>query len=124
MGFNPAAFLIRRSRLTLVLTGVALAVGIASWISVARSEDPQFPVPGMSIRIAMPGATPADLEQLVIKPVENALYGIDDLKDVQASATDGAATIQAEFDWSSRSEERRAGKECVSPCRIRGSPAS
>ncbi|BAI98888.1 multidrug transporter AcrB [Sphingobium sp. TA15] len=106
MGFNPAAFLIRRSRLTLVLTGLALAVGIASWISVARSEDPQFPVPGMSIRIAMPGATPADLEQLVIKPVENALYGIDDLKDVQASATDGAATIQAEFDWSSSAERK------------------
>src|SRR3546814_8904457 len=54
----------------------------------------------------MPGATPADLEQLVIKPVENALYGIDDLKDVQASATDGAATIQAEFDWSSSAERK------------------
>src|SRR3546814_3594336 len=54
----------------------------------------------------MPGATPADLEQLVIKPVENALYGIDDLKDVQASATDGAATIQAEFDCSSSAERK------------------
>src|SRR3546814_9717344 len=34
------------------------------------------------------------------------LYGIDDLKDVQASATDGAATIQAEFDWSSSAERK------------------
>ncbi|KEQ51992.1 efflux RND transporter permease subunit [Sphingobium chlorophenolicum] len=106
MGFNPAAFLIRRSRLTLVLVGFALAIGIASWFSVARSEDPQFPVPGMSIRIAMPGATPADLEQLVIKPVEDMLYGIDDLKDVKANATDGAATIQVEFDWSSNAERK------------------
>ncbi len=106
MTFNPATMLINRSRLTLVVIGLILAIGVASLFTIPRSEDPQFPVPGMSIRIAMPGATPEDLEQLVVKRVEDALYGIDDLKDVKASATDGAATIQAEFEWSSDADRK------------------
>lgn len=101
MSFNPAALFIERSRFTLVLIGLTVAIGLTSLFTIARSEDPQFPVPNMSIRVAMPGATPEDLEQLVVRPVEDVLYGIDDLTDVTVSATDGAATIQAEFDWSS-----------------------
>lgn len=106
MTLNPAAFFINRSRLTIVLTVFVIAMGIASFLSIQRSEDPQFPVPNISVRIAMPGASPADIEQLIIRPIEDVLYGLDDLREVRASGTDGAATIQVEFDWSSDPERK------------------
>lgn len=98
---NPSTFLIRRSRFAAVTLLLIAALGLGSLWTIPRSEDPQFPVPGMTVRAVLPGATPAEMEQLVVRPLEDALYRIDDLDEVRATATDGVATINAGFDWGS-----------------------
>ena len=80
---------------------VFIALGIFGWIAfhkIGRSSDP----PGTSWPIVMvfssyPGASPQEMERLIIKPVEDQLDGIDNLDELTASAQEGNASIGVQF---------------------------
>jgi len=99
--FNPAIFFVQRGQLSIVLTMLGALLGINAWWTIRRSEDPQFPVPNMTVRVALPGATPTEIEQLVAKPIEETVYGLDDIKEVRSTSADGTASIAVRFNWSS-----------------------
>ena len=99
MTFSPASFFVRRWQFTLVAFGLLVMLGLNTLVSIPRSEDPQFPIPIVIVRAVLPGATPAEMEQLVAKPIEDAIDGLDDVKSVRSSNLDGATVIQTEFTW-------------------------
>lgn len=99
MNLNPAAFAVRRWQFTLVAFGLLIALGVNALMTTPRSEDPQFPTPIYIIQAVMPGAEPADMEQLVAKPVEDVMAGLDNVNEVASTSVDGAATVHLEFDW-------------------------
>ncbi|PTQ13276.1 multidrug transporter AcrB [Sphingomonas oleivorans] len=101
MRFNPAAFFIRRWQFTLVLCALLALLGLNSFFAIPRAEDPQFPVPIMTVRTVLPGATPSEIEQLVTKPIEDALDGLDDVVELRSTSSDGASSVRVEFAWSS-----------------------
>ncbi|MBV8331724.1 MAG: efflux RND transporter permease subunit, partial [Candidatus Eremiobacteraeota bacterium] len=80
---------------------VFIALAIFGWIAfhkIGRSSDP----PGTSWPIVMvfssyPGASPQEMERLIIKPVEDQLDGIDNLDELTASAQEGNASIGVQF---------------------------
>ncbi|MFX8692513.1 efflux RND transporter permease subunit, partial [Acinetobacter baumannii] len=47
----------------------------------------------------LPGATPQEMEQLVAKPIEDALDGLDEVKTVTSTNLDGASVLRVEFTW-------------------------
>jgi multidrug efflux pump subunit AcrB len=99
MSFNPAAFFVRRWQFTLVAFALMVLLGLNALNSISRSEDPQFPFPVVVVRAVLPGATPEEVEQLVAKPIEDVLGGLDDIKDVESTSFDGGAVVSVEFNW-------------------------
>ncbi len=99
MTLNPAAFFVRRWQFTLVAFSLLALLGLNALMTIPRSEDPHFPIPIIIVRAVMPGATPAEMEQLVAKPIEDALDGLDDVKAVASSNLDGATVLRVEFTW-------------------------
>lgn len=99
MSFNPAAFFVRRWQFTLVAFALMVLLGLSAVSSISRSEDPQFPFPLVVVRAVLPGATPEELEQLVAKPLEDALGGLDNVKEIRSNSFDGAASVVVEFTW-------------------------
>jgi len=100
MSFNPAAFFVRRWQFTLVAFALMVLLGLNALGSISRSEDPQFPFPLVTVRAVLPGATPTEMEQLVAKPLEDVLSGLDDVKEVRSTSFDGGAVVIVEFNWS------------------------
>lgn len=100
MSFDPVAFFIERWRFTIVLIAMAGLLGVNALLSTPRSEDPHFPIPSMTVRAVLPGATPAEIEQLLAKPIEEALYALDDVREVGSTSADGVATVSVDFAWS------------------------
>lgn len=96
---NLAAFTIARWQLSLVAFLLLAALGLTSLLTIPRSVDPHFPIPVVTVIIALPGADAADIEQTIAKPVEEVLRGIDDIDEIRAGITDGFVTVTAEFDW-------------------------
>jgi multidrug efflux pump subunit AcrB len=55
---------------------------------------------------AYPGASPIDLEQLVVDPVEARLRQLEDLKTLKTSIEDGLAVFQAEFEATADADKK------------------
>ena len=47
--------------------------------------------------VAYPGAEPQDVERLVVKPIEDRLSELDDVKKIESHSNDGVAVILPEF---------------------------
>lgn len=93
-----AALAVKRPQLTLVVFAMLVALGIYSFRTIPRSEDPQFPMAVFQVMAVYPGATPTDMEQLVVDPIEDAIAELDDIKYTRTWIFDGVAVTRVEFD--------------------------
>ena len=95
-----AEFAVKNRQFTLVVFFALLVMGAFSIVTIPRAEDPTFPIPIYPVAIVYPGATPTDIEQLVVDPIEDEVRALEGLIDVKTSIEDGLAVIQPEFDVS------------------------
>ena len=97
---------ITRWQLTMLFTALVIALGIAAFKAIPRTEDPQLNFPDYFIAAVVPGATPTDLEQQVTKPIEDALAGLDGLREVTSATRDGVVTISGKYVWGTDPERK------------------
>lgn len=93
-----AEFSVNRWQFTVVLFVMLAALGWSSWQSIPRAEDPTFPTPIFPIVAVYPGATPADIEQLVVDPIEERLGELDDVKEIRTRIENEFAMVVVEFE--------------------------
>jgi len=100
------AFPIRRSPFTVVVFVMLVALGVTSWLSIPRGEDPPLDFPTFTVIAVYPGAGPADLERQVVRDVEDRLHTLDRVQLIRSRIVDGLATVTVEFDPSEVADER------------------
>ncbi|WP_419811582.1 efflux RND transporter permease subunit [Bacterioplanoides sp.] len=100
------ALAIRNHQFTLVMFLLLVLLGVVSFFTMPRSEDPQFDFSAAIIKVVNPGTTPLDMEKLVVDPIESSLNELDDLKVIKTSVEDGLAVIQVEFLYGTDPEEK------------------
>lgn len=88
---------VKHYQFTVLMFAMLVALGITSWLSIPRGEDPTFPAPTYTIVAVYPGASPADMEQLVVDKVEERLKALDDFDEMKTSIRDGLATVRVDF---------------------------
>ena len=93
-----AQFAVRRWQFTILMFLMLVAIGVASWKKIPRGEDPTFPIPTFMIIVVYPGASPSDMEQLVVDKIEDKIGALQDVMKLYARAEDGLATIRLEFE--------------------------
>ena len=93
------SFSVKRWQFTLVVFALLIATGLWALSSIPRSEDPSLKFPGSLVIVQYPGADPADVERLVVDPIEDALSELEDIKRLNSSALDGLALIEIEFTY-------------------------
>jgi len=94
---HVAEFSVRRWQFTLVVFLGVAALGVTSLLTIPKAEDPTFDYPNFAIVAVLPGATPADVERLVVDPLEARLNGLDDVKEMRTTIEDGLAVVRLEF---------------------------
>jgi multidrug efflux pump subunit AcrB len=103
---NPARFTVERWQFTMLAFALLALLGLTAFNSIPRSEDPHFPIPIVITNVILPGADAQDVEELLIKPIEDVVDGLDDVKEIRSFAADGVATILVEFEWSTKPERK------------------
>jgi multidrug efflux pump subunit AcrB len=86
-----------RSKLTPLVTLASLAVGLLAILATPREEEPQISVPMIDVMVALPGATPAETENLLVRPIERRMYEIPGVDHVYSTAGDGFALVTVRF---------------------------
>jgi multidrug efflux pump subunit AcrB len=92
-----AEFSVQRYQFTIVVFLMLVALGVSSLFSIAKAEDPTFPYPNFTVVAVYPGSSPADIEKLIVDPIETKLKALDDVKTMKTEISDGLAVIAIEF---------------------------
>lgn len=90
-------YAIENHQFTLVMMCLLVLAGLVSFFTMPRSEDPAVQPAGSNVIVIYPGATPNDMEQLVVDPVEEAVNELEDVRFITSSAEDGLAIVGIEF---------------------------
>ncbi len=103
---NLAAFAVRNRAFTIVVFAALVALGISSLFAIPKTEDPTFPYPNFAIVAIYPGASPTDLEELVVDPIEERIKELENVKELSASIEDGVAVVRVEFTAESDADKK------------------
>ena len=85
------------SKLTPLFIAASLALGIFAVAIIPREEEPQILVPMLDITTAMPGASPAEVEQRVTLPIENLVHQISGVEYVYSTSAPGQSLVIVRF---------------------------
>ena len=102
-----SAFAVKRWQFTLVVFLALAALGVQSLATIPKSEDPTFPFATFAVVAVLPGATPSDMERLVIDPVETKLKALDDVKKLTTEIEDSLSVTRVEFRSDSDPDRKR-----------------
>ena len=85
------------SRLTPLLAIASLAAGLLGILATPREEEPQISVPMIDVIAALPGATPAEVENLITRPIEQRMWEIPAVEHVYSMAGEGYTLVTVRF---------------------------
>ncbi|WP_457748195.1 efflux RND transporter permease subunit [Sulfurimonas sp.] len=94
-GYLAQAFL--KNPLTPILAFAILSLGYISLEVMPREEDPQIAVSGGSIIVAMPGASPDEIDNAVLKPLERRISEIKGVKDIYSTAMHNVGMLNIQY---------------------------
>jgi multidrug efflux pump subunit AcrB len=85
------------SKLTPLFIVASLAIGAFAVAIIPREEEPQILVPMLDIATAMPGASPAEVEQRVTLPIEMLVHQISGVEYVYSTSSPGQSLVIVRF---------------------------
>ena len=62
-----------------------------------REEDPQIAISGGAVIVAMPGATPKEIENIIVKPLERKLREVRGIEHVYGMAMDNVGIVNVMY---------------------------
>jgi multidrug efflux pump subunit AcrB len=85
------------SPLTPLLLIAALIVGVLALVKLPREEEPQISVPMVDILVTANGYKARDAIELITKPLEDIVKGVDGVEHVYSSTQDDSVVVTARF---------------------------
>jgi multidrug efflux pump subunit AcrB len=85
------------SKLTPLVIVAALLLGAFAIWQTPREEEPQIIVPMLDVMVAMPGATPHEVEERASIPMEKLLRQISGVEYVYSISRPGASLVILRF---------------------------
>jgi len=98
--FKPTSWAIDNRTSIFIITVIITLTGIMSYNALPKEQFPDVVVPTIFVSTIYPGASPTDMEQLVTKPIEKQLKGINGVKKVTSNSIQDFSTIIVEFNTS------------------------
>ncbi|MDK2966049.1 efflux RND transporter permease subunit [Lacrimispora sp.] len=88
------AWSVKHKSILALLTGLFIILGIYAYIVMERQENPEVTSPVASVTCIYPGASPEDIEKLIVKPIEDKIDTISGIKRLDSYSVDSAGVIQ------------------------------
>jgi len=88
---------VKKRTSVVVLTLLIIIFGLISYNSLPRESAPDITIPYIFIMTNYPGVAPEDIEQSITIPIEKKLKGLEAVKKIESSSTEGMSSIIIEF---------------------------
>lgn len=103
---NLSEFSVRNWQFMLVLFVGVVALGVNSLLNMPRSEDPDFSIPSFVVIYVYPGTDAVDMEELIVKKVEERFSELDNVKKLRTTVDDGLAVVTIEYEYKEDVDEK------------------
>ncbi|MBC5992235.1 efflux RND transporter permease subunit [Pontibacter cellulosilyticus] len=91
------AFMARNRVITNLLMFILIGGGIWTMYNMQKEVYPQFQLDYVEISVVYPGAAPTETEQGIVLPVEEAIKGVQGIKEVTSVANEGSGRVTVEL---------------------------
>lgn len=102
-GFLAKAFI--TSKLTTVFILAVALTGVVAVLQTPREENPQIVVPAAVISVGLSGASSAEVESLIVTPLEGILKEIKGVDHIDSTAQNSLAIVKVQFKVGEPKEE-------------------
>jgi CzcA family heavy metal efflux pump len=76
---------------------IVVFLGAVSYLRLPRESAPDVKIPFVMVYAPYYGTSPSDMEKLVTRKLEKQLKGLDDVKEMTSTSSEGASTVVLEF---------------------------
>ena len=94
---GPLAWMTQNSVASNLLMVLFILGGLLFIPRVKQEVFPEISLDNVIINVAYPGASPAEVEQGTVLAIEEAIRGVDGIKQVSSTASEGSASVNAEL---------------------------
>ena len=94
---GPIAYMARNSIAANLLMIILLGGGVWTMFNMQKEVFPQYQLDIVEVNVVYPGAAPAEVEQGILRPVEEAIRGVQGIKEVVSTADEGSGTVSIEL---------------------------
>ena len=84
-----------------MLSAVITLLGLISLTRLPVDLMPEFQQPTLNIRTSYAGVGPLEMEELITRPIEQAVGAVPGLTRIESSSSEGNSQVQLNFEWGS-----------------------
>lgn len=92
-------FSVRKRVTILMMTLIIIVFGLLSLWNLGLDLLPDITYPTVSVITQYPGAAPEEIEQMITRPLEGVIAGINGVKKLSSQSSEGVSVISVEFEW-------------------------
>ena len=93
------------NKLTLLIILFAFVAGVYAFLVTPREENPKIVVPAANVMVQKPGASPQEIQQLIIKPLEAILQGLPGMDHTYGTAMNSMGVVSVQFEVGENMED-------------------
>jgi len=90
-------FFVKHRITTIMFVLVFVVLGVYSYANLPIEKTPKMDFPIVTVSVTYPGATPLEVETLVVKKIEDVVAEISEIKKIKSQAYESLAYISIEF---------------------------
>jgi HAE1 family hydrophobic/amphiphilic exporter-1 len=84
-----------------MISAVITLLGLISLTRLPVDLMPEFEQPTLNVRTSYPGVGPLEMEELITRPLEQAVSAVPGIVRVTSSSSEGNSQVQLNFEWGS-----------------------
>lgn len=88
----------KRNRATLLVLLIIVIIGGQEYYSIPRESNPDVRIPIIIVSTSLSGISAEDSERLLVKPMEDELRSVENVKEMRSTAAEGRAYVILEFE--------------------------
>ena len=90
---------IQRPVTMFMISAVITLLGFISLTRLPVDLMPEFEQPTLTVRTSYPGVGPLEIEELITRPMEQAVSAVPGIVRVQSQSSEGNSQVQLNFEW-------------------------
>jgi HAE1 family hydrophobic/amphiphilic exporter-1 len=90
---------IQRPVTMFMLSAVVVLLGAISLTRLPVDLMPEFTAPTISINVGYPGVGPLEMEQLITRPIEQAVGAVAGVETISSNSSEGRSNVRINFAW-------------------------